>query len=311
MEKLPDPVSMGSAEKFCLRWNDFEANVSTSFAELRHDQDFFDVTLALEDHRQVRAHKVILAACSPFFRRVLKANPHERPLLYLKGVRHAQIVSVLNFMYHGEVNVAQDDLNDFLAAAEDLSIKGLTTGKQEASLNASRHQYRHQQQQRPRQKVSRPPTAGSCGPVAKKARSSEPTASQSQRLHPQDGNSEEVVPTEEVNIKDEPRGGTFAEGMMVQDEGGEEEDMGMEGEVTAEGDEDFGTGGDDDFEAYEGFEEDNREYDAGGGQESAAGPSRDGGNKGMLLCLKILSRPHILTLQLHHPPFLKFLKNIG
>ncbi len=77
---------MGSTDKFCLRWNDFEANVSSAFAELRNDSDFFDVTLASEDERQVRAHKVILAACSPFFRRVLKANPHDRPLLYLKGV---------------------------------------------------------------------------------------------------------------------------------------------------------------------------------------------------------------------------------
>lgn len=114
-----------SAEKFCLRWNDFEANISTAFRELREDKDFFDVTLACDDD-QLQAHKVILSACSPFFRTVLKRNKHEHPLLYLKGVKYIDLVAVLNFMYHGEVNVAQEELNSFLAVAEELKVKGLT-----------------------------------------------------------------------------------------------------------------------------------------------------------------------------------------
>ena len=101
---------MGSAEKFCLRWNDFESNISSAFRELREDKDFFDVTLACEDD-QIQAHKVILSACSPFFRAVLKRNRHEHPLLYLKGVKFIDLVSVLNFMYHGEVNVALPELH--------------------------------------------------------------------------------------------------------------------------------------------------------------------------------------------------------
>merc|ERR1712106_191372 len=75
---------------------------------------------------QMQAHKLILSACSPFFRTILKRNGHEHPLLYLKGVKYADLVSVLNFMYHGEVNVAQEELNSFLAVAEDLKVKGLT-----------------------------------------------------------------------------------------------------------------------------------------------------------------------------------------
>ena len=78
---------MASSEKFCLRWNDFESNVSTAFRDLREEKDFFDVTLACEDS-QLQAHKVIIAACSPFFREVLRRNPHQHPLLYLKGVKH-------------------------------------------------------------------------------------------------------------------------------------------------------------------------------------------------------------------------------
>jgi len=122
---------MGS-EKFCLRWNDFENNISGAFRELRDDKDFFDVTLACDDE-QIQAHKVILSACSPFFRNILRRNPHPAPLLYLKGVKYTDLQSVLNFMYHGEVNVAQEELNSFLAVAEELRVKGLTqnnTGNQ-------------------------------------------------------------------------------------------------------------------------------------------------------------------------------------
>ena len=117
------------SEKFCLRWNDFETNISNAFRELREEKDFFDVTLACDDS-QIQAHKVILSACSSFFRNVLRRNPHPNPLLYLKGVKYKELLSVLNFMYMGEVNIAQEELNSFLSVAEDLKVKGLTQGNQ-------------------------------------------------------------------------------------------------------------------------------------------------------------------------------------
>jgi len=124
---------MGS-EKFCLRWNDFENNISQAFRDLRQDEDFFDCTIACEDD-QIPAHKVILSACSVFFKDVLRKNPHAHPLVYMKGVRMRELVSLVNFMYHGEVNVAQDELNGFLSVAEDLKVKGLTQ-----STNSGGHQ---------------------------------------------------------------------------------------------------------------------------------------------------------------------------
>ena len=116
---------MGGDEKFCLRWNDFERNISLALRDSREEKDFFDCTLSCGT-RQLQAHKVILSACSPFFRSILKQNPHQHPLLYLKGVEFTDLQAVLNFMYHGEVNVAQEELNSFLAVAEELQVKGLT-----------------------------------------------------------------------------------------------------------------------------------------------------------------------------------------
>lgn len=129
---------MGSSENFCLRWNDFESNVSGSFRELRAESDFFDVSIACGNDgtqnggKTLQAHKLILSASSPFFKTMLKnmaANNHSNtnnnnPMIYLRGVRYADLENIIDFIYQGEVNVAQDDLNSFLAVAEDLQIRG-------------------------------------------------------------------------------------------------------------------------------------------------------------------------------------------
>jgi len=150
-------------EKFCLRWNDFEGNISSAFRELRDDKDFFDVTLAC-DEEQIQAHKVILSACSPFFRSVLRRNPHQHPLLYLKGVKYTDLQAVLNFMYQGEVNVAQDELNSFLAVAEDLKVKGLTQNNEKSEKQKEPVNYKSSKEtqqtktfQRRQDKESQPP----------------------------------------------------------------------------------------------------------------------------------------------------------
>jgi len=131
-----------SSEKFCLKWNDFESNISVAFRDLRDDGELFDVTLACCDEstgdsqKFIQAHKVILSACSPFFRNLLRRQQPNggvggggNPIIYLRGISYTDMESVLSFMYHGEVNVAQDQLNSFLAVAEDLKVKGLTQNK--------------------------------------------------------------------------------------------------------------------------------------------------------------------------------------
>ena len=112
------------SEKFCLKWNDFESNFSSAIKTIREESEFCDITLA-SDTDQVSAHKVILSASSPFFKTVLRRNNHQHPLIYLRGVAFSDLEAVINFIYHGEVSVAQEDLNSFLQLAEDLQIKGL------------------------------------------------------------------------------------------------------------------------------------------------------------------------------------------
>ena len=133
---------MGSTEKFCLRWNDFETNISSAFHDLKEEKDFSDVTLVCAD-QQVEAHRVILAASSPFFKKVLRKVQHSHPLIYMKGVKFSDMEAVLSFVYHGEVNVAEEDLNSFLAVAEELEVKGLTCGKNSSEGNSNHLPHPH------------------------------------------------------------------------------------------------------------------------------------------------------------------------
>ena len=113
------------SEKLCLKWNDFQDNVNAAFGNLRQENEFADVTLACEDGEQIEAHRVILAASSPFFQNLLKRNKHPHPLVYMRGVKSGNLLAIIDFLYKGEANVFQENLNSFLAIAEELKLKGL------------------------------------------------------------------------------------------------------------------------------------------------------------------------------------------
>ena len=113
------------AEKFCLKWNDFQSTVSQSFSSLRKEKDFFDVTLVSDDEVQISAHKVVLSACSSFFKSILKTNNHPQPLIYLSGVSSMNLGFVLDYMYQGELDIYQNHLDAFLDTAQKLKISGL------------------------------------------------------------------------------------------------------------------------------------------------------------------------------------------
>ena len=121
---------MSSKEKFCLKWNDFQENIGQTFKLLRTDLDFSDVTLVSEDGQQVEANKFILAASSPFFLNLLKKNKHPHPLIYMRGITFEDLLAIVDFVYHGETNIYQENLDSFLAIAEELNLKGLARGNQ-------------------------------------------------------------------------------------------------------------------------------------------------------------------------------------
>ena len=117
--------NMATSEKLCLQWNDFKENISSSFGDLRGDKDFTDVTLVCEDGQQVEVHKVVLASSSPFFKELLRKNSHPHPLVYMRALKSEDLIAMVDFLYFGEANIFQENLDSFLALAEELKLKGL------------------------------------------------------------------------------------------------------------------------------------------------------------------------------------------
>ena len=118
-------MTLNMNEKFSLKWNDYHSNWTQSLSELRNDQESADVTLISEDKVKFMAHKILLSSCSKTFKFILKGNFHANPLLYLSRVSSVNLGFILDFIYYGEVNLFQEQLDSFLESAQKLEIEGI------------------------------------------------------------------------------------------------------------------------------------------------------------------------------------------
>ncbi|XP_049800756.1 broad-complex core protein isoforms 1/2/3/4/5-like isoform X11 [Schistocerca nitens] len=119
---------MGSSQQFSLRWNNYLNHITGAFDTLRNDDELVDVTLSCEGKR-IKAHKMLLSVCSTYFRDLFKENPCQHPVIIFRNVKFEDLVALIDFMYHGEVNVMQEQLTSFLTTAELLAVQGLSEDK--------------------------------------------------------------------------------------------------------------------------------------------------------------------------------------
>ncbi|XP_043494488.1 protein bric-a-brac 1-like [Polistes fuscatus] len=137
---------MGS-EHYCLRWNNHQSNLLGVFSQLLESESLVDVTLACTEGPSIRAHKVVLSACSSYFQALFLDHPNRHPIVILKDVRFAELRTLVDFMYKGEVNVEYCQLSALLKTAESLKVKGLADMTNINAAVASREEQQTQQQQ--------------------------------------------------------------------------------------------------------------------------------------------------------------------
>lgn len=118
---------MGSdQQQFCLRWHNYQSSLLASLPQFLDGDDLTDVTLSAGG-RNLRAHRVVLSACSQYFREIFKElQPYQHPVIVLPGMNFRDLCALVTFMYSGEVNIYQEQLPGLLSMADTLHIRGLT-----------------------------------------------------------------------------------------------------------------------------------------------------------------------------------------
>ncbi|XP_039284597.1 longitudinals lacking protein, isoforms A/B/D/L isoform X2 [Nilaparvata lugens] len=134
---------MATDQHFCLRWNNHQSTLISVFDTLLESGTLVDCTLAA-DGQQLKAHKVVLSACSPYLEALLSQHYDKHPIIILRDVKFPELKAMLDYMYRGEVNITQEQLGTFLKAAESLQIKGLTDSGGGGGADSKRHDIRKQ-----------------------------------------------------------------------------------------------------------------------------------------------------------------------
>ncbi|XP_059487092.1 sex determination protein fruitless-like isoform X4 [Neocloeon triangulifer] len=119
-----------ASQQYSLRWNNYVRHMTSAFESLRSDRDLIDVTLSCEG-KKIPAHKMLLSACSSYFKDLFKENPCQHPVIIFRNVTFDDLMALVDFMYNGEVNVEQEQLASFLNTAELLQVQGLTNSSKD------------------------------------------------------------------------------------------------------------------------------------------------------------------------------------
>ncbi|XP_050074088.1 longitudinals lacking protein, isoforms A/B/D/L-like isoform X3 [Anopheles maculipalpis] len=159
---------MDDDQQFCLRWNNHQSTLISVFDTLLENGTLVDCTLAAEG-KFLKAHKVVLSACSPYFATLLSQQYDKHPIFILKDVKFQELRAMMDYMYRGEVNISQDQLAALLKAAESLQIKGLSDNRSSSGSSASgsgggvHPQQQQKQSDAPSAKSLQPPVPASKG----------------------------------------------------------------------------------------------------------------------------------------------------
>ena len=113
-------------EKFNLTWDLYSDKIIEIHKDMIKTKDFADVTLVTDDEKCLKAHRIILSACSSVLKNILQIDPHNnKQVIFLSGIQHSEMESILQFMYLGETKIYEEQIKEILEVAKSLKIIGL------------------------------------------------------------------------------------------------------------------------------------------------------------------------------------------
>ena len=113
-------------EKYKLNWHNYSDHLREMLHEIMQSKELTDVTLICDDKRQFKAHKIVLSACSSVFKSIITELPQNNSVIYLRGIQHQEMESILDFMYLGVATFYQERMNEFVNVAKCLEMKEIS-----------------------------------------------------------------------------------------------------------------------------------------------------------------------------------------
>ena len=114
-------------EKYTVKWHSHQDYFREIMWGMMTTEDFTDVTLVTDDKKTIKAHRNILSACSPVFKNIIQMEINKsHPVIYLRGIQHSEIESILEYIYLGEAKVHEERMNEFLSVSKNLEIQELS-----------------------------------------------------------------------------------------------------------------------------------------------------------------------------------------
>ena len=121
-------------EKFGVSWPNYLDHLRSMMKGLMMNDEFSDVTLVTEDKKHINANIFILSTCSLVFRDIFLKNRNSNPIIYLRGVQYSELEPMIQFIYLGEASFYEERMDEFLAVAKSLQIKGLCNDESETEF---------------------------------------------------------------------------------------------------------------------------------------------------------------------------------
>lgn len=124
-------------DDYFLKWEKHHSAFVTFFSTLFRRSMLVDCTLAAEE-KYIKAHRIVLMACSPYFEELLSDHCDNFPIVFL-DIKFSELKSIVDFCYRGEVKISYNELEGFLNAANMLQIRGLSDSKSKPSDKTMGH----------------------------------------------------------------------------------------------------------------------------------------------------------------------------
>ena len=129
-------------QKYTLTWHDHSNHLRETLKEMMKSTEYSDVTLVTDDKQEIKAHRGILSACSPLFKNILQLdNNNANPIIYLTGIKHSEMESIMQFIYFGETKFCEERMSEFLMVSKNLEIKELSTFNKHENNDANDGKY--------------------------------------------------------------------------------------------------------------------------------------------------------------------------